>query len=301
MSSDAVICRGPIDTRCSRNSHPFAARGQLGNLRGGGGTGRDAREHVRRPAMLEPRCRCCHMRDHQVSPSIDTLMPRSSAGTPPVRSAWQPCVQPEARFPAVSRVNTYADPLLVSSSLSSYFARSPPCRRRSTRASRMSSAGRRPRSAWQPASSRRRVAVRRVARTRTPTRCWFHWRCPILPRSPSCRRRSSSASRTRGQLGRCRYLTPPSFVVCAPRRREICRLKWPVATARPGAPTNARSARTTSDARVQREWSRDEDERPRRIRDPGPSRRRRSRPSSRGGDLRAVFAPRGSARAIRAH
>ena len=57
-----------------------------------------------------------------VSPSIDTLMPnRSSARAPAVSLAT--CVQPEVRLPAVSRVNTYADPLLVSpSSLSSYFA-----------------------------------------------------------------------------------------------------------------------------------------------------------------------------------
>ena len=112
--------------------------------------------------------------------------------------------------------------------------------------------------------------------------------------------RSSAAPSPAVSLVRCRYLTPPSFVVCASLRRLLTGARsdsGPVATAKivPGATTNARSARTTSDARVQREWSRDEDERPLQDPnpDPGPSRRRRSRPSrAAGGDLSGRYSRR---------
>ena len=47
-----------------------------------------------------------------VSPSIDTLTPNSSPAAPSVAFSLSTCVQLEASSPAVSRVNTYADPLL---------------------------------------------------------------------------------------------------------------------------------------------------------------------------------------------
>ena len=111
---------------------------------------------------------------------------------------------------------------------------------------------------------------------------------------------SPSAPSSAVSLVRCRYSTLPSFVVCASLRRLLTGARsdsGPVATAKivPGATTNARSARTTSDARVQREWSRDEDDRPLQDPnpDPGPSRRRRPRPSrAAGGDLSGRYSRR---------
>ena len=46
-----------------------------------------------------------------VFPSIETLLPNSSPAAPSFAVSLATCVQPEARSPAVSRVNTYADPL----------------------------------------------------------------------------------------------------------------------------------------------------------------------------------------------
>ena len=131
-----------------------------------------------------------------------------------------------------------------------------------------------------------------------------HVRGPLAvvpaPRSPSCRRRSTRCSRTRHpqrrrpavSLARCRYSTPPSFVVCVSLRKPLTGTRSESGAAAaakivPGATTNARSARTTSDARVQCKWSRHEDDRPLQDPDPapGPSRRRRPRPSrAAGGD-----------------
>ena len=47
-----------------------------------------------------------------VLPSIDTLSPKRSLAAPSSAVSLASCVQPEAGSPAVSRVNTYADPLL---------------------------------------------------------------------------------------------------------------------------------------------------------------------------------------------
>ena len=47
-----------------------------------------------------------------VSPSIDTLEPNWSLPAPSSAVGLATCVQPDARSPGVSRVNTYADPLL---------------------------------------------------------------------------------------------------------------------------------------------------------------------------------------------
>ena len=154
------------------------------------------------------------------------------------------CVQPEARSPGVSRVNTYADPLsdpLSSSSLAPITIVSPSIE--------------------------------------------------ILKPNMSLAAPSSAVS-----LARCKYSTD----VCVSLRRLLTGARsesGPVATAKivPGATINARSARTTSDARVQREWSRDEDDRPLQgpNPDPGPSRRRRSRPSrAAGGDLSGRYSRR---------
>ena len=104
--------------------------------------------------------------------------------------------------------------------------------------------------------------------------------------------RSYAAPSSAVSLARCRYSTPPSFVVCVSLRKPLTGTRsesGAAATAKivPGATTNARSARTTSDARVQCKWSRHEDDRPLQDPDPalGPSRRRRPRPSrAAGGD-----------------
>ena len=48
-----------------------------------------------------------------VSPSIDTLLPNQSSAAPSSAVSLATCVQPEARSPAVSRLNTNADPLSV--------------------------------------------------------------------------------------------------------------------------------------------------------------------------------------------
>ena len=48
-----------------------------------------------------------------VSPSIETLMPNTSSAAPSPAVSLATCVQLEVRSPGVSRVNTYADPLLV--------------------------------------------------------------------------------------------------------------------------------------------------------------------------------------------
>ena len=55
-----------------------------------------------------------------VSPSIDTLTPNSSPAAPSVAFSLSTCVQLEASSPAVSRVYTYADPLLLPLSSSTY-------------------------------------------------------------------------------------------------------------------------------------------------------------------------------------
>ena len=56
-----------------------------------------------------------------VSPSIETLEPNLSSAAPLVPAvSLSTCVQPEARSPAVLRVNTYADPLADPSSSSPY-------------------------------------------------------------------------------------------------------------------------------------------------------------------------------------
>ena len=51
-----------------------------------------------------------------VSPSIDTLMPNWALAAASSAVSFATCVQPEAGSPGVSRVNTYADPLLAGSS-----------------------------------------------------------------------------------------------------------------------------------------------------------------------------------------
>ena len=54
-----------------------------------------------------------------VLPLIETPAPKKSSSAPSPAVSLATCVQPEVRSPAVSRVNTYADPLLdpLSSSL----------------------------------------------------------------------------------------------------------------------------------------------------------------------------------------
>ena len=53
-----------------------------------------------------------------VSLLIATLPPNWSPAAPSAAVSLATCVQPEARSPAVTRVNTYADPLLDPSSSS---------------------------------------------------------------------------------------------------------------------------------------------------------------------------------------
>ena len=172
------------------------ARGQLGNLRPAGGevAGCDAREHVRGPAV--DRRRRPFAPTTTVSPSIDTLEPKSSFAAPSSAVSLATCVQPEARSPAVSRVNTYADPLL-DPCRRRHTPRSPPCRRRSTRCSRSSHSQRR-----RPAVSlatcvqpeARSPAVLRVNTYADPLLDPLS--SSLAPRSPSCRRRSTRSSRT---------------------------------------------------------------------------------------------------------
>ena len=70
-------------------------------------------EHVRGPALF-PVVVVIGAPITTVSPSIDTLTPNSSPAAPSVAFSLSTCVQLEASSPAVSRVNTYADPLLSS-------------------------------------------------------------------------------------------------------------------------------------------------------------------------------------------
>ena len=55
-----------------------------------------------------------------VSPSFDTLPANWSPATPSFAVSLATCVQPDAGSPAVSRVKTYADPLMDPSSSSRY-------------------------------------------------------------------------------------------------------------------------------------------------------------------------------------
>ena len=89
------------------------ARGQLGNLRPAGGevAGRVAREHVRGPAVVSLVVVMMRPDHHRVAVDRDAVAELSSAA-PSSAVSLATCVQPEARSPAVSRVNTYADPLL---------------------------------------------------------------------------------------------------------------------------------------------------------------------------------------------
>ena len=131
-------------------------RGQLGNLRPVGGevAGRVAREHVRGPAvgsLVVVR----YAPTTTVSPSIDTLMPNWSLAAASSAVSFATCVQPEARSPGVTRREHVRGPAVdpSSSSIRPDHHRVAVDRHA---AAESSSPRRRPRSAWQPASSRRR-------------------------------------------------------------------------------------------------------------------------------------------------
>jgi len=102
--------------RCCRTRHLTAPSPavSLCNLRPVGGevAGRVARVHVRGPAVGLPCRRHRFAPITTVSPSIETLLPNWSSAAPSSAVSLATCVQLEARSPAVSRVNTYADPLL---------------------------------------------------------------------------------------------------------------------------------------------------------------------------------------------